>query len=80
MLELDGRCIGDSTSIIAGLEERYPEPALYPADPGERRRALELEEFFDEELGPYIRRLVWLKERPGFRPVADTFRRYRNPA
>jgi len=59
VLELDGRRIGDSTAIIAALEERYPEPALYPADPGERRRALELEEFFDEELGPYIRRLVW---------------------
>jgi glutathione S-transferase len=36
-----------------------PEPALYPADPAERARALELEEFFDEELGPYIRLFAW---------------------
>jgi glutathione S-transferase len=59
VLTLDGRHIGDSTAIIAALEERFPEPPLYPADAQERRRALELEEFFDEELGPPIRQLVW---------------------
>jgi glutathione S-transferase len=59
ILELDGRRVGDSTAIICALEERYPQPPLYPADPVERRRALELEDFFDEQLGPYIRRLVF---------------------
>ena len=57
VLRLDGRNVGDSTAIIAALEERFPEPALYPSDPAERRRALELEDWFDEELGPYIRRV-----------------------
>jgi glutathione S-transferase len=46
------RPIGDSTRIIEVLERRYPDPALYPSDPDERRRALEIEEFWDEELGP----------------------------
>jgi glutathione S-transferase len=59
VLELDGRAIADSTAIIAALEERFPEPALYPADPEQRRRALELEEYFDEELGPHIRHLAF---------------------
>ncbi len=59
VLELDGVRIGDSSAIIAALEQRRPEPALYPADPDERRRALELEEFFDEQLGPHIRLLAW---------------------
>jgi len=59
ILELDGRRIGDSTAIIAALEERFPEPRLYPEDPGERRRALELEEWFDEEVGPYMRRFAF---------------------
>ncbi len=59
VLTLDGRAIGDSTRIIAALEERWPEPPLYPEDGDERRRALELEEFFDEELGPHIRRVVY---------------------
>jgi glutathione S-transferase len=57
VLELDGRAIGDSTAVIAALEERYPDPPLYPADPAQRRRALALEDFFDEELGPYARLL-----------------------
>lgn len=57
ILQLDGRTIGDSTAVIAALEQRYPDQPLYPADPEQRRRALELEEFFDEELGPYARLL-----------------------
>jgi glutathione S-transferase len=59
VLSIDGQRIGDSTAIVAALEERYPEPPLYPADIAQRRRALELEEFFDEELGPYVRQLAW---------------------
>ncbi|HWA53533.1 MAG TPA: glutathione S-transferase [Solirubrobacterales bacterium] len=59
VLELDGAAIGDSTEIIAALEQRYPEAPLYPADPALRRRALELEDFFDEELGPHIRLLAF---------------------
>jgi glutathione S-transferase len=58
VLVLDGEAIGDSTRIIEALERRQPEPPLYPADPTERREALELEDFFDEELGPYSRLLA----------------------
>jgi glutathione S-transferase len=58
ILELDGAAIGDSTQIIEALERHYPEPPLYPAEPGARRRALEIEDFFDEELGPHLRILV----------------------
>lgn len=57
LMRIDGEVIGDSTAIIAALERLQPEPALYPSDPVARRRALELEDFFDEELGPYTRRL-----------------------
>lgn len=59
ILQLDGRNIADSTAIVAALEERFPEPPLYPTDPEKRRRALVLEDFFDEELGPHIRLLAW---------------------
>src|SRR5436190_21069718 len=57
VLELDGQVIGDSTLIIRALERRYPEPPLYPEDPVELRRALQLEDFFNEELAPYLRPL-----------------------
>ena len=59
VLVLDGEAIGDSTAIIGALERDRPEPSLYPEDPAERRRALDLEEYFDEELGPAIRLLAW---------------------
>jgi glutathione S-transferase len=59
ILQLDGRTIGDSTAVIAAIEARYPDPPLYPADPEERRRALALEDFFDEELGPHMRLLAF---------------------
>jgi glutathione S-transferase len=58
ILLLDGQTIADSTQIIAELERRHPERPLYPTDPGARDRALELEDFFDEELGAYARTLV----------------------
>ncbi len=57
VMQIDGRTIGDSTAIIAALEEGYPEPPLYPTDPEERTRALELEDYFDEQLGPHARLL-----------------------
>ncbi|HEY1690363.1 MAG TPA: glutathione S-transferase family protein [Solirubrobacteraceae bacterium] len=59
ILAIDGQRFTDSTAIIAALEERFPDPPLYPAEPRERERALELEDFFDRRLGPTIRRLVW---------------------
>jgi glutathione S-transferase len=59
VLTLDARSIGDSTRIIASIEERWPQPPLYPEDAAQRHRALELEEFFDQELGPHIRRVAY---------------------
>ena len=51
----DGSVIGDSTAIIAALERAYPQRPLYPADPADRARALEIEDWFDENLGRDIR-------------------------
>ena len=58
VLVLDGEAVGDSTRIIEALERSHPDPPLYPADPEARRRALDIEDFFDEELGPYTRLLA----------------------
>lgn len=59
VLILDGRRIGDSTAIIAALEEYRPDPPLYPASAADRARALELEDYFDETLAPAVRRFMW---------------------
>ena len=63
VLDFGDRAIGDSSAIIAELERLSPERPLYPDDTDERNRALELEEFFDEELGPQIRLLMWHETR-----------------
>jgi len=44
LVEEDGTVVADSTRILARLEERFPEPPLYPRDPA--RRA-EVEVFLD---------------------------------
>src|SRR3954469_7651002 len=59
VVEIDGRPIGDSTAIIAALEDYRPQPALYPADAEQRRRALELEDYFDEHAAPDVRAFMW---------------------
>jgi glutathione S-transferase len=59
VLELPGRgAVGDSTAIIAALEDAYPQGPLYPPDPVARERALALEEWFDAELGEAVRTLA----------------------
>ncbi|MBA2506259.1 MAG: glutathione S-transferase family protein [Thermoleophilaceae bacterium] len=72
VLKVDGTAIGDSTAIIAWLEEHRPDPPLYPADPAKRARALELEDYFDEELGPRVRRFVWFHTLPDARGTAES--------
>jgi glutathione S-transferase len=63
VLDLDGQRIVDSTRIIEALERRDPEPALYPVNVDDRRRALELEDFFDEHVGHDLRRALFYEQR-----------------
>jgi glutathione S-transferase len=61
--------LADSSVICQYLEERHPEPALYPRDIAQRARARWLEEFADTRMGEVfiwrlfnqlvIRRFVW---------------------
>ncbi len=62
----------DSSVICQYLEDRHPEPALYPADVADRARARWLEEFADTRMGDVfiwryfnqlvIRKFVWGEE------------------
>jgi glutathione S-transferase len=71
VLQLDGKAIADSTRIVAALEERFPDRPLYPPDPAVRQRALELEDVFDEEIGPHLRRVLFHLILPDGRFTAD---------
>jgi glutathione S-transferase len=53
VLEEDGFVLPESAVIDEYLEERYPEPPLWPADPGERALGRLLVHRFDELSRPY---------------------------
>jgi glutathione S-transferase len=59
VLRLGDQNVVGSARIIDELERRHPDPPLYPADPAERRRALEIQTYFDEEVGADIRRALF---------------------
>lgn len=59
VLKMGGLVIAGSAAIIDALEANYPDPALYPADPEQRREALALQAWFDTEVGPGIRRALF---------------------
>ena len=48
--------LADSSVICQYLEDRHPQPALYPADIADRARARWLEEFADSRMGEV---LIW---------------------
>jgi glutathione S-transferase len=49
VLEEDGLCIPESAVIMELLEERFPEPSLYPVDPAQRALARLAIWRFDDE-------------------------------
>ena len=60
VLELDGERILDSTAIIGALEAQVARAAaLSRRSPSDRRQALDLEDYFDENLGPAVRLFGW---------------------
>jgi glutathione S-transferase len=46
--------VSDSTAIFTYLEAKYPTPALLPADPAERARAIWFEEFADTMMSTIV--------------------------
>ena len=61
VLELDGELIADSSEIARVLDERFPDPPLWPQDPRERAQCHVLEDWADESLYFYemTMRLQW---------------------
>ncbi len=56
-LNLDGRRVQGSRAISRALEERWPDPPLFPADPAGRAEAEAAERWGEELLQPVPRRL-----------------------
>jgi glutathione S-transferase len=81
-LKLDGRRILGSRAIARALEERWPEPPLFPADPALRARVEEAERWGEERLQPIPRRLFryGVARNPQLRRWVIGARRLRMPA
>jgi glutathione S-transferase len=58
-LRIGRHIVTDSTRILAELDQRFKDPPLHPKDPAAKARALELEEFFDDEIGIHLRRYLF---------------------
>ena len=56
-IKLNGQRIQGSRQIARALDERWPEPPLFPADPALRARVEDAERWGEEQLQPIPRRL-----------------------
>ena len=65
-LAFDGQRISTNRQIARFLDDRHPEPSLFPADPGQRRAVEEVERWGNETLQMAARRiaLAWAVRDP----------------
>lgn len=73
VLLMDGAVTSNSADILAVLEKRFPEPALMPGDAAEKARALELQHWFDDDIGPRLRKVVLHSMMGAYGYIAETF-------
>jgi glutathione S-transferase len=65
-LAVDGQRVSTNRQIARFLDERHPEPSLFPADPGQRRAVEEAERWANDTLQMAARRilLAWAARDP----------------
>ena len=61
-MDFDGRCIQDSTILAKYLEEKHPEPSIYPDNPSDKGLCLMLEDWADEDLNGTVMRFRRAKD------------------
>lgn len=73
VLVIDGEVISGSAAILSVLDKRHPEPPLLPEEGAAREKAQDIQRWFDEDIGPRLRRTVLasMLDHPGH--VAETF-------
>lgn len=59
IIRLGDEVIAGSNHVLLELERRWPEPRLFPQDPVQLQRALDIQAYFDEQVAPELRRLFW---------------------
>jgi glutathione S-transferase len=59
ILRHDGCLLKTSAAVLDYVEQAFPDPPLYPFDGVQRARALEIQRWFDDEVGPPVRRAAF---------------------
>lgn len=54
----DGSVVAGSARIVDWLEQHHPEPRLMPDAPAEREQSIVIQQYFDDDITPRIRRTV----------------------
>jgi glutathione S-transferase len=73
ILRHGGRVLKGSAAVLDYLERAWPDPPLYPAEPAQRERALEIQKWFDDEIGPAVRRATFHEVLPHTEYTARRF-------
>ncbi|HWL87289.1 MAG TPA: glutathione S-transferase family protein [Polyangiaceae bacterium] len=68
-----GRVLKNSATVVDYVERTWPDPPLYPADPQQRARVLEIQKWFDDEIGPALRRAAFFEWLPHTEYAARVF-------
>lgn len=55
ILRHSGNVLKSSAAILDYVEQTWSDPPLYPQDPARRRQALDIQQWFDEKIGPAVR-------------------------
>src|SRR5262249_48867738 len=58
ILRHESRVLKSSAAVLDYVENTWPDPPLYPTDPAQRERALEIQKKFDE-IGAAVRRAAF---------------------
>src|SRR5262245_47535830 len=59
ILRHEGRVLKSSSAVLGYVEQTWPDPRVYPADPAQQERALEIQKWFDDQIGPAVRRAAF---------------------
>lgn len=73
ILRHQGRVLKSSAAVLDYVEQTWPDPPLYPTESEQRGRALEIQKWFDDEIGPAVRRAAFYEWLPHTEYAARRF-------
>ena len=73
ILRHEDKVLKSSAAVLDYVEQAWPDPPLYPADPAQRENGLEIQKWFDDQIGPALRRAAFHELLPDTEYAARRF-------